>query len=406
MRFSLALIGVAMVVVAAAIVFTFKIVWDDYVYNQRLVSVEVTAPDGWKVASYLPQHGESIVAESSAPRDAPATTTQRLLRHYADISEDVTAGAVWTFTRDDERVVLSLVFGPHQPPSQGNIFSQMRRASAGSPKPNLDVEVATVAGAPLILKPRTSSVPGEAFPEPVNYRLFTMRLGDEEIDEVLDIKVLTDSTDAAVAAAIMGVDLERANQLLPTPDPNFAISLGIVSDTPLATSVPEPTVAYRAAEMLENGHDYGAPWNEALRRVKTGEIADWVAMTAAYPDQIQDAPFELLTVLDDGSEENTARYFASAMIDSGRDWNDHEYYILTKVADITTAQSDLAAYLSGDYEVAAEVLALIAGLPETRAVESTSTADVNARPSVSSGFGQSSRCRIENGVRRCSVGGN
>ncbi|PRY79438.1 hypothetical protein CLV80_10281 [Yoonia maritima] len=406
MRFSLALIGVAMVVVAAAIVFTFKIVWDDYVYNQRLISVEVTAPDGWNVVPYLSEHGETVVAEAFAPRDAPATTTQRLLRHYADISEDVTAGAVWTFMREDERIVLSLVFGPHQPPKRDNIFSQMKLATAAPPKPNLDVEVATVAGAPLILKPRTSSVPGNPFPEPVSYRRFTMRLGDEEVDEVLDIKVLTNSTDAAVAAAIIGVDLERANQLLPAPDPNVSVSLGIVSDAPLATSVPEPTIAYRAAEMLENGHDYGAPWTEALQRVKSGEIMDWTTLNAEYPDQIHDAPFELLTVLDNGTEENTARYFASAMIDSGRDWNDHEYYILTKVADIATAQSDLAQYLSGDYEVAPEVLALIAGLPETRAIEPTSTADVNARPSVSSGFGQSSRCRIENGVRRCSVGGN
>lgn len=406
MRFSLALIGVAMVVVAAAIVFTFKIVWDDYVYNQRLISVEVTAPDGWNVVPYLPEHGETIVAEAVAPRDAPATTTQRLLRDYADVSENVTKGAVWTFVREDERIVLSLAFGPHRPPNQGNIFSQMRRASAGPPKPNLDAEIAMVAGAPLILKPRTSSVPGAAFPEPVNYRRFTMRLGDEAIDEVLDIKVLTNSTDAAVATAIMGVDLERANQLLPAPDPNVSVSLGIVSDAPLATSVPEPTIAYRAAEMLENGRDYGVPWTEALQRVKSGEIMDWTTLNAEYPDQIHDAPFELLTVLDNGTEENTARYFASAMIESGRDWNDHEYYILTKVADIETAQSDLADYLTGDYEVAPEVLALIAGLPETRVVESISTADVNARPSVSSGFGQSSRCRIENGVRRCSVGGN
>ncbi|WP_394179555.1 hypothetical protein [Yoonia maritima] len=407
MRLMMPVIGIAMVVVAAAIVFTFKIVWDDYAYNQRLVSIEVTAPDGWEVVPYETAHGEAIVNEALAARDTPATTTQGLLRQLADISVDEHKGAVWTFANAEELVVVNMVYGPHRP-KRNSIFAQMKLASAGAPKPNLDIEVATVAGRPLILKPRISNVPGAEFPEPVNYRRFNMSFGDEEIDEVLNIAVLTNSSDAAVASALMGINLERANGLLPMPDPTVDAEAGIVTpdQQPLSSALPEPSVAYKALELLVSGRDFGTPWTEALQRVKAGEIADWDAFILAYPDSIEEAPFELLTLLNDGSEEISARSFAATMIDSGREWNAHEHYILTKVVDLESAQSDFEEYMSGDYDIADEVMALIARLPETRATAPSETPDVNARPAVSTGFGQSSQCRIENGVRRCSVGGN
>ncbi|KJZ20794.1 hypothetical protein [Loktanella sp. S4079] len=405
MRLMMLAIGVAMVAVAAAIVFTFKIVWDDYVYNQQLVSVEVSAPAGWQVVPYETRHGEAIVVETLAPRDQPASTTQRYLRQFADLSADPHKGAAWTFAQGEELVALTMSFGPQARKAGGSVFDQLRAANA-TPAPVVDVSVATIAGQTLKVKPRLSDIPGEEFPQPVLYRRFAYQIGDPEVDKVLNLSVLTNSSDAAVAQAIASVDLTRANALLPTPDPDLDQSAGIVSamDGGLLTVAPEPTVAYRALMLLQGGRDFGEPWTEAILKVQNGQITNWDEFAAAYPDSLDDAPYELLNLVTGGSEEVSARYFAGAMLGSGRQWNDHEHYILTKVSQLESAQSDFWEYMSGDYDVAPEVLALIMRLPEERTEPEADAPEVRSRPAVSNGFGQSSQCRMEGGVRRCTVG--
>lgn len=403
MRLLLPILGALIVVIAGAIVLTFKIALDDYVLRQSLASVEVSAPEGWVVVPFALVHAEAIVNEPLTSREVAATTTQKILRSYSDIAAENADGAIWTFARGEELVIVGIALGPHKP-ERNNIFTQMRLASAGPAQPDLSIEIAQVMGVPLIMAPRVSYVPGATFPEPVDYRYFTARLGDQTVDEVIDFKVLTNSSDAAVAAAVAGFDFAAANSRLPTPDPTLDVSAGIVTPdgTPLATAAPRSTPAYRAAQLLGSRTDFARPWRQALVQIKTGEIDSWDALSAAYPDEMENVPFELLSVFEVGSDENAARYFASMMIESGRSWNDHEYYILGKVSDLDTTQSDLKDYLTGGYDVAPEVIALIARLPEApNAAEQSSETGARATPSS---FGQTSRCRIENGVRRCTLG--
>lgn len=406
MRLMMPLIGLLMLVVAAAIVFTFKIVWDEHVFQQRLVSIEVTAPDGWEVVPYVTAHGEAIVAEPLAAPDAPATTTQRILRALDTVNADVTKGAVWSFVNGDEIVVLKLAFGPHRPVGN-SIFDQLSQASAGEPAPNLDIDIATIHGINVVAKPRTSDVPGSDRAEPVSYRRYAMRLGDEEIDEVLDITLLSNSSDAAVANVLMHIDLDRANGLLPTPDPNFAQNSGIVTpdQQPLATTPPLPTIAYIAAGMLADGANLGDPWMDVLARVASAEITDWDHLIALYPDQIADIPLPLFELLDNGSQENAARYFAARLRKSDRTWNDHEHYILGKIVNPESTQADFADYLTGNPDVADDVMALILQLPVSDtvvAVPVETSTGTQGRNTIL----QSEQCRTENGVRRCTVGGN
>ncbi|SFR46441.1 hypothetical protein SAMN04488005_2250 [Yoonia tamlensis] len=406
MRLLMPLVGLLMLVVAAAIVFVFKIVWDEHVFQQRLVSIEVTAPEGWEIVPYLTAHGETIVQEPLAAPDAPATTTQRLLRGFETLNGDPTKGAVWSAVNGDEIVVLQMAFGPHRP-VRNSIFDQMTRASAGESKPNLDVDIAMIRGIALIAKPMLSEVPGQSGPVPVKYRHYVMRLGDEEIDEVVDITLLSNSSDAAVAALLMHVDLGRANGLLPTPDPKFSDSSGIVTPNqqPLAAVPPAPSIAYIAAGMIADGVDLGDPWMEALARIKSAEITNWDGLIALYPDQIAQVPMPLFELLDDGSQENKARYFAARLRNSDRVWNDHEHYILGKIVNPDSTQADFSDYLTGNPDVADDVMALVLQLPaegvatSTRIVPTTGLQGTNA-------ILQSGQCRVENGVRSCTAGGN
>ncbi|MCG3266802.1 hypothetical protein [Yoonia sp. I 8.24] len=410
MRLMMPLIGLLMLVVAAAIVFTFKIVWDEHVFQQRLVSIEVSAPDGWEAVPYETSHGEAIVGEPLTASDAPATTTQRILRGLDDVNGDPLKGAVWSFLNGQESVVMRMEFAPHRPP-RNNILAQMSQASAGPPPPNLDVDVATIHGITLIVKPRVSTTPDSDIPEPVNYRRFQMRFGDQEIDEVLDVTVTTNASDAAVVNALMQVDFARAHGLLDTPDPAFDQSSGVVTpdQQPLASTAPPPSLAFVAAGMLENGEDLGEPWMDVLARIKADEIADWESLIALYPDDIAQIPLPLFELLDDGSQENAARYFAARMRASDRTWNDHEHYILGKIINPESSQADLADYLTGSPDVADDVIALILQLPETGAEAAIDTGPETGQATGTQGANtilQSENCRIENGIRRCTVDGN
>ena len=406
MRLLMPLVGLLMLVVAAAIVFTFKIVWDEHVFQQRLVSIAVAAPDGWEVVPYETAHGETVVGEPLAAPDAPATTTQRLLRRFDALNGDPTKGAVWSVISGDEIVVLQMAFGPHRPVGN-SIFDQLSLASAGEPKPNLDVDIATVRGITLIAKPRVSEVPGSDLAIPVKYRRFAMRLGDEEIDEVLDITLISNSSDAAVAAVLMNVDLERANGLLPTPDPNFVRESGIETpgQTPLATTPPVPTIAYIAAEMIADGVDLGDPWVDALARVRSAEITNWESLIALYPDQSAAVPMPLFELLDDGNQESEARYLAARLRNSDRVWNDHEHYILGKIVNPDSTQADFADYLTGNPDVADDVMALILKLP-IEGVAAAVPVETSHGTQGTNTLLQSEQCRTENGIRRCTVGGN
>jgi hypothetical protein len=406
MRLMMPLIGLLMLVVAAAIVFVFKIVWDEHVFQQRLVSIEISAPDGWDAVPYVTAHGETIVGEPLAAADAPATTTQRILRGLDTVNSDATKGAVQSFVSGDEIIVMRMVFGPHRP--KGNsIFDQLSQASPSESAPNPDVEVAKLRGIALMVKPRQSAVPGSDRPEPVNYRRFFMRFGDQEIDEVLDVTLISNASDAAVADALMHVDFARANGLLPTPDPTFAQSAGIVTpdQQPLSTMPPPPSRAFAAAGMLDQGDDLGDPWMGVLEQIKYTEIADWGNLTALYPDEIAQIPMTLFELLDDGSSENAARYSAARMRASDRTWNNHEHFILGKIVNPESTQADFEDYLAGTPDVADDVMALVLQLPQTGTAAAvpveTRTGSQGANTILRSG-----ECRTVNGIRSCTVGGN
>lgn len=391
--------------VAAAILFLFKGFMDDYVTSQSLTSVTVSAPDDWVVTPYTAADGFEITQTNVVASDGPVDTTGRILAQFDAASSDPIAGAAWTFARDDKMVAVAMTFGEHRP--RRISFREKLGFSPEPPPPSPNILVATIAGIPFFVTPRISKTPDQAIAEPVLYRHFTGRIGDQEVGEIVDIAVLTNGSDADVAAALSAINMEEANDRLSDPWPDISIAAGIETPNqmPLSQTPPPPSFAYRAAELLWRDEAFGPPWQEALERIKSGEIDGWSALTEAYPDDIETVPFALLTVLDDGTVTNVVPYFAQKMLESGRDWNDHEHYILTKIANPATEKADLEIYFSQEYDVAPEVMALIGQLPTERPDEGVLPSAVNAN-SVPAVRTSSPDCRIENGVRRCVVGGN
>ncbi len=404
MRSLLPVYGIVLVVFAAACLYLFKIGLDDYVASQSLSSVAVAPAAGWEARPYTTADGELITASAFDEAAPSGATTQDILRRFAAAATGQNHSTATTFYRGNERIALSLQFALHAPQRKTMRERLGYAAPAAPPPPDPSTIIATIFGVPFIEHPREASIPGQSGVEPVNYRYFTAMIGDTLVDDAVRVSMITNSSDAAVVAVMSRLDVQDINSRLPTPDPQVMASSGVFTrdPMPLSDTPPRPTIAYRAAQLIAAGQTFDPPWQEALSKVRAGEIETWEQMHTAYP-QIETMPPDIFDLIDDGAGGNAARYQAAVLRDSAREWNGHEAYVLSKIAQVGTIQSDLQEYLDGQYDVAPEVVDLIRRLPALRLFD----ADASAAEGAASGAAQNaSNCTIQNGVRRCVVGGN
>lgn len=402
MRILLPLYGFVLTAFAVAVLFVFKSGLDDYVASQGLAATAVTTPDGWAVRAYETTDGELITQVPFDPRGL-ADTTQAILAKYQTRTGGIQGSTLTTFARGDERVALRISTAPHAPP-RASLAARFGRTDANdTDKIDDDRVFATLAGLPVLEEPRFTYV-SDTPPMPVNYRYFTTTIGDRAVDEVLEISILTNSSDAAVLAALNSLDVEALHAQLPTPDPRVILSAGVLTRDalPLSDAPPLPSPAYRAKQLLDAGQVFDAPWQDALVQIRMGDIENWDDLKTRYP-RVDTLPVALLDVLDDGSHENAARYFAAILSNSGRNWSGHEYHVLATISAAGTTQADLTEYLSGDVDIAPEVLALAQRLPKAAPSLVTETQVVQSGAVPPPGLRSSATCVIENGFRKCTV---
>lgn len=402
MRMMLPIYGLLLAAFAAGILFFFQQGLNDYVASNKLAAAQVSAPAGWSMRPYRTADGEVIAQTKLEP--SIGGTTQERLRQYEIPTDGLRDGALTTFVRGDEMMALRISYAPHAP-RRKTMAERLGRGSANAENAAPPEAVfATVAGLPVIEAPSFTDVPGETDPMPVNYRYFTVTIGDQAVDEVIALSILTNSSDAAVASVLEGLDVAALNARLKTPDPRVIASAGILTRDalPLSDMPPRPTPAYRAMQLLDAGQTFDPPWQDALVQIRTGEIMSWDDLRRFYP-KIDSLPFALLEMLDDGSQENSARYYAALLSNSDRVWTGHEYHVLSKITEVGTTQADFAAYLAGEFEVAPEVLALVQRLPETPELGDVETQVLQSGAAPATGFGNAATCVIDNGVRRCTV---
>ncbi|WP_341366966.1 hypothetical protein [Yoonia sp. BS5-3] len=406
MRILLPLYGLVLTAFAVAVLFVFKSGLDDYVAARGLAASAIVAPDGWELRDYKRADGELITQAVFDP--AVTDTTQQLLARFETRDGGISQSTLTTFLRGDERLALRISKAPHMPPRQSLAARFGRVDDSPDTQEEREGVFATLAGLPIIEEPRFSHGDGGSDPMPVNYRHFTTVIGDQAVDEVLEVSILTNASDAAVLTVLNSLDMEVLHAQLPTPDPRVIVSAGVLSRDPLPLSdaPPLPSPAYRAMQLLAAGKVFDAPWQDALMDIRMGKIDSWDDLKVRYP-QVDTLPVALLDVLDDGTHENAARYFAAILSNSGRAWSAHEYHVLATISAAGTTQSDLAEYLSGQFDIAPEVIALAQRLPEaapdlgpeTQVVQSEVAAPVT-------GLRNGATCVMENGFRRCTVMSN
>ena len=400
MRIVLPVLGVFLVGFAALCLYLFKEGLDSYLTSRSISSVQIDAPEGWDMQPYIAAHGEEITGDVYLAVPGQPSTTDDILLAFENAAAGTDDGIAWTFRNGDQLVALRMRIAPYVKPRVSMAERLGYEAPAEPPAPDPDTILGAVDGVAIREMPRFADREGDPLPEPVNYRHFVGQIGETSVSEALEMSILTNASDAAVAQVLDRLDMAALNEKLKQPDDHVAAGRGFVpsASEPLSDVPPPPTPAYSALQMLRTAVDLPSKDREILMRVREGEINNWDALQAAYP-KIDDVSFEVLRILDDGAPANTARYYASILANSGREWNTYEHYLLSAVARGGSSQADLGDYLDSGFDVAPEITALIDRLP----LESTVSPDaVAAEPS--GGF--QSGCRIEGGIRRCVVNNN
>lgn len=407
MRVLLPVLGIGLVCFAAAVLFLFKQGLDDYMFAKSLKSVEIVPPAGWDMTPYQTAHGEAIAVATFDPAPAAATTTNDILFAFESARLDDIDGYAVTFSKGDEKMSLRMQHASFVP--RRTTFAERLGYAVEEPETAPEGAVfGSMDAVPFTIAPRLSMTVGSDVPVPVNYRYVTATVGDPAVEATVDIAILTNSSDAALAQLIGGLDMDAINARLPRKTDTVLAGIGFVPRQAgaLSTTPPRPTSAYRAMVMLKEGRDMDAINRKIVAKIANAEITDMAGLVQNYPD-LDAIRFDVLALLENGSHENSARYYARVMANSGRAWNNHEYYLLSQIAKLGTSQESLADYLANGHDIAPEVLALVARLPEASAVETgAETSGPVATPTVARGGFSAQICSLQNGVRRCVVGGD
>lgn len=409
MRILLPVLGVFIVVFGLGMLYLFKMGLDDYVAQQSLTSVQIETPAGWQAVPYEAAHGEAITGQPVSDAEPGADSTNDILKRFNSVANGEVDGVTTTYVKGDEMVALRIRIAPYVKPrmSMAERLGVQDPFAAKAPPP--DPVFATLDGVPIKVSPREATVAGQAGTVPVNYRYLHGVIGDTSQHEAVEIAILTNSSDAAIAAVLSALDIPAFNEKAPTTTDMIHPGEGLVPQVaqPLSETPPPPTARYGAQRLLTT-KEFDELNTSLLEQIRSGTLTSMEALQEAQPE-LDVVSMDVLLLLDDGSPANLARYYATLLINSGREWSNIEFYVLNKISDVGTSQASLAEYVNGDYELAPEIMALVRQLPETSAQAATVPTATAQQPAARLGGGaviQSEDCTIENGVRRCVIGGN
>ena len=290
-----------------------------------------------------------------------------------------------------------------------DISDQLNAIDAAMVDPRRDRGLfARFDGIDFKLLPQTSTRTGTRQETPVRYRHY-----EADIGGIIEIELITDASDADVAALLSSIDMAGLVAMMPAPPPEYRQGVGwhLASAEPLSQEAPGDTVAMQAYNILNNGRIYSALETEMLQDISSAKITGWEDLRAQrnltyWPtdhliDLLGPEPVDLMV------RREAQRLFAQESNSGGRSLN-----ILRQLKDgRVTTQADIAAQRIGVDKDHAELVALIAkmpkGTPDAGAGNATQTSEPPERPSVRRGTDGGSdlsgngSCSIEFGVRRC-----
>ena len=210
------------------------------------------APDGWTARVYEQADGTAITGTEMIRTAISKSTTNNILMDFArDVG--VQKGAeVFTYENGDLKMALRmrLLDRFNERTLRGGIMASLSANMSGmdfggsGSGGRSNGLFAKLDGIDFIQKPRFSKIPGVSQDMPVNYRNFVATVG-----QYIKIQLITNASDADVAALLSGIDMNALNAMLPETAPEFRAGIGwqVASTEPLSTVPPGQSTASKPA---------------------------------------------------------------------------------------------------------------------------------------------------------------
>lgn len=384
-----------------------------------LVNYLPAAPIGWTREGYVTAHGEEVTEATYQPSKVVISGTNSLLARFDRTRTDVNGAAV-TYRSGDEMIAIAITARSDRDMRslQGSIMTAISgnmSAAAGFGSTSSDRNLfATLDGVPFRMSGGSSKVLATGVEVPTNYRVLTASMGGQ-----LNITIVTNSSDAAIADVMRGIDILGLNTALTIPDLTVTPGTGLITTQigELAMTPPPPTLTYKAFNRLRSGVD-GLKEEDVrlLQNMANGKIKGWPDLYEIYGlnPRLSDPVREIL-----GEEPELApllevKFTAAAMLQSVGRWNRFEVDMLEGLSrERYTTRAAAERRLEKGRIYSPPVLRLIALLPEQEEEvvvagsneESVPLQELIIRRGVEVQQGESATgdCTIELGVRRCIV---
>lgn len=410
---------------AGGMTFALRMMWEDMTGaatvrpNVDISDLGPRDPEGWFAADYRTKDGEAITQSTFSRSPIAKNTTNSILQRFDDAAQGKGNAIVRSYLRGSQRIAF-LMYVPDQFNSntiRGGIMSTLSSNMSmdfGSSRSRRTDLFALHHGVQFKEASAFSKSVSTGTRVPVDYRVFNANVGG-----MFKIQILTNASDAAVAEVMRGIPMGALIAKLPEPDPHLLISTDFQTYTPeLSREAPGPTIARRAYLLVNTRLDYSTSEKSLLDSMASGNVLGWHNVFERYGTLIGYDPeiVDLLGPLPELTIAETIEYTARALLKSGREWNDVEDRLLSRMASRSIQErKDADRHLDDGVVLSEDVIALVRMLPETYdAAAATAAVVVPAEISASElvirrgtkiGQGETfGNCTIELGVRRCVVG--
>ena len=254
------------------------------------------APRGWYATPYKTADGEEITKARFSRSPIAKNSTNTLLQQFEDAARGRGNTIAVTMTRAKQKIAF-LIYVPDQ-------FNTKTIRGGLMATISMNMGIATSFDSPDVFElhhgvPFTQVAPysknvSTGTKVPVDYRVFGGNVGG-----MFKIKILTNSSDAAVANVLKNVPIGLIISMLPEPDPHLLISTDFQTrDAEPNREVPGPSVARRAYLLVKTRLDYSEREKNILNRMVEGRIMTWDDMFERDGTGIGLAP-EILALLGD-----------------------------------------------------------------------------------------------------------
>ncbi len=328
-------------------------------------------PEGWFGSPYKTTDGEELTNATYRNSMVVIDTTNTRLARF-ESAKSGRLGAAMTYSRGSEKVLVAVnarsdrdmksLQGSMITAIAGNI-SAMSGINGGSGGWGSN-DFARLYGITFTEAAQKNTTMATRTDMPVNYRSFGASMGGQ-----VSFDILTNASDASVAAIIREIDIQGLNAAMTEPDPRVTPATGFVTrqEGQLSTALPEPSPAYKAYQMLRSGTQVSPIDARFLTMVAEFKFTTWFDVFDEYGhvDEISADALAILGAQPELSPEQRRKNLATYYLRDVLRWEDHETKVLEAIrSERLQYQSERPNYFDIDAVYAPEIMVMLQELPE------------------------------------------